>query len=290
MTTAEGWGAAFWGATPWGTGEPALELVGAQAVRENTVRVEFTAAPLFDGLLTPHDASDPRRFSVVAVSGIGLDGEPVRSVLPVLIQVAGVPGGGGRFLDVWVDRPFTAWPSVYRVSANALVSSSGGSILAAGSSSLFDGVRAGKAPPTVEYVSASRDILIAQTSRELIGANVSGDPSKLIGVIPVDATGDYASGTPIAGYRTRVIRRAISAINSFAHLPPGYGTLLPSSVKKPFKQSNADDIAAQVQAQVALEPETVSCSVTASQGPNGVVVYKILAQSRIGDVELSIPT
>lgn len=285
-----GWGSAPWGASPWGTGEPELTLLSSLAIRENCVRVEFSAAPVFDGLLTPHDASSPARFTVVAVSGVGLDGEPVRPVLPVLVEVSSVALAGGRFLDVWVDRAFTAWPSIYRVSANGLASAAGGSILAAGSSSLFTGVRAGKAPPTRENVAASRDLLIAQTARELIGANVPGDPSTKVGILPVNASGDYASGTPLAGYRTRVIRRAITVLGSFSHLPQTYGTPLATSVKKAFKQNRADDVAGQIEAQVRLEPETLDVAVTVTATSSGVVRYRIVARSRLGDVDVAVPS
>lgn len=284
-----GWGAGPWGETPWGTGEPALALLSALAVRENAVQVEFTTAPLLDGLLTPHDASSPERFTINTVSGVSADGEVVRPVLPVLIEVAAVAGGGGRFILVWVDRPFTGYPAVYRVSANNLVSASGGSPLDPGASATFYGVRAGKSPPTPEHASASRDFLIAQTGRELLGSNVPGAPSQNLGNLPVDATGDYATGTPIAGYRTRVIRRAITALGSFSHLANTYGTQLPRSVKKPARPANVDNAAAQIEAQVRLEPETIAVKVTATISDSGVVRYRILARSRIGDVDVTVP-
>lgn len=284
-TTGEGWGGGEWGKTPWGAGEAELALLDAQVIRENCIRLEFSVAPLFDGLLTPHDASNPGRFAVAAVSGIALDGESVRPVLPVLVQIASVTAGAGRFLDVWVDRPLTGYPAIYRVSANGLISQSGGSALSPGASTTFYGVRAGKPPPTTEHLVASRDLLIAQTIRELEGAHVPGDPQASVGVLAVDSSGDYASGTPLAGYRTRVIRRAASVLDSFSHLPSGYGTRLPSLVKTPFHQAGADAVAAQIRAQVMLEPETISVTVTASITNRGVATFRILAKGRIGDVD-----
>lgn len=284
-----GWGGGPWGETPWGTGEAALELLTALAVRENVVRVEFSAAPIFDGLLTPHDASNPERFSVTAISGVSLYDEPVRPVLPVLVEVAGVAGGAGRFLDVWVDRRFTGYPAIYRVAANGLLSG-GGSALTLGASATFFGVEAGRAPPVPEQTSASRDILIAQVARDLIGANVSfEDAQKLLGVLAVDGSGDYASASPLASYRIRVIRRAIAAVGSFAHLPTGYGTSLAASAKRTFRQSTAENVAAQIEVQVRAEPETLSVSVTVSATATGAVTYKIFARSRVGDVNIDVP-
>jgi hypothetical protein len=284
-----GWGAGPWGETPWGTGEGELELLSAIAVRENAVRVEFSVAPVLDGLLTPHDASSPERFSVATVSGAGPDGEIVRPVLPVLVEVAPVVGGAGRFLDVWVDRRFTGYPAVYRVSANGLISE-GGSILAAGASATFFGVQAGTAPPTPENSLASRDFLVAQVVRDLDGANVAlTDPEKLLGAFVIDGSGDYASSTPLSSYRMRVIRRAIATLGSYAHLSTGYGTLLSRSAKQAFKQSTGEDIAAQIEAQVRLEPETTAVTVTVSSTDTGVTTYKIFARSRVGDVTVDVP-
>jgi hypothetical protein len=285
---AEGWGGGPWGAAPWGTGEPDLELVGAVAVRENAVRLEFGTAPLVDGLLTPHDGSSPERYSVVAVSGVGLDGEPVRPVSPVFVEVAGVPGGGGRFVDVWVDRPFTAWPAVYRVSANNLVSASGGAFLAPGSSRTFPGVRAGKAPPTPEHAVAGKDFLIAGVASDLVGANVPGNRASKLGVLAVSSSGDYASATPLAAYRIRVIRCATAALGAFAHLPEGYGTVLAASVKRPARGSQPEAVAASIESKVRLEPETVSCTVTVTASASGVVRYRIFARARFGSIDVVV--
>lgn len=283
-----GWGGGPWGETPWGTGEGALTLLSAFAVRENAVRIEFSAPPVFNRLLTPHDASNPERFAVATVSGAGPDGDPVRPVLPVFIEVAAVPGGAGRFIDVWVDRHFTGYPAIYRVSSNGIISE-GGSVLTLGANATFFGVVAGQAPPTPENLLASRDILIAQVARDLEGANVSGDVSKLLGVLAVDGTGDYASAAPLASYRMRVIRRAIAALGSFAHLPLGYGTPLARSAKQLFRQSTTEDIASQIEAQVRIEPETLSVTVSVSVTDTGRATYKINAHSRVGDVSVDIP-
>ena len=288
MTELAGWGAGAWGSSSWGAESGELLVVFCEAVRENCVRIEFSEAPLFNGLLTPNDGSSIDRYSVAAVSGASLDGEPVRPVLPVFVELADVAGSGGRFVDVWVDRPFTGYPALYSLATNGLVTASGGVPLSTGASALFFGARAGHLPPTAEHTVAGRDLLIAQTAREYEGSNVPGNPPA--GIIPVDAAGDYASGTPLAGYRTRVIRRAVTVLGSFASLPRTYGTRLSQGVKRPMRQGDAEDAAAQIEAQVRLEPETLSVSVTTTSTTTGLVYYRIEAMSRVGSVDVTVPT
>lgn len=283
----EGWGAGPWGETPWGTGLAALELLTVVAVRENAVRLTFSTAPLYDRLGGPHDASDPRRFAVVPVSGTSLqDGSAARPVLPVSVAVVGL---GGRALDVYLDRPMTGADAIYRASVNNLIASAGGDILP-GASLLFLGLHAGEPPPTSDQSIAMRDFLIPMSVRDLEGANVPGDPTLALGRLPVDAGGDYASSTPLAAYRIRVIRRAISLLNSFAHLAPGYGADLPRDVKKPASPALIARRTAELERQIALEPETVSVTVTGSVAdPRGVVVYRIRATARFGTVIIDLP-
>lgn len=285
QATPSGWGGGGWGSAPWGTGTPELTLESALAVRENVVRLTFSTAPQFTRLGTPHDAADPRRYSVVAVSGVGLDGEPVRPVLPVAVAAA-VAGGGGRLVDVTVDRPFTAWPSVYRAVAVNLVASVGGAFLAAGSSTRFTGLRAGLSPPTFDSLVASRDILSPQSVRDLEGSGVSGDPSLLLGTLPSDGSGDLATSTPLASYRGRVYRRATSVLSGFAHLP-GYGAGAMAGVKLPSRQGFRDRVASRIEEQVRLEPETVSCTVTVVSS-GSVVIYRLRARARFGVASIDV--
>lgn len=257
-------------------------------MRENAVRLELSAPPLLDGLLTPHDASDPARYQIVAVSGTSLDGEAVRPVSPTFVEAAAVAGGGGRFVDVWVDRPFTGYPAIYRIAASNLVSASGGALLAPGSSATFLGLRAGRPPPTIEHSVAGRDLLIAQVGRDLEGASVPGDPASKLGVLAANSGGNYATATPLAAYRIRVIRRATAAVGSFAHLSRGYGTTVAASVKRPARDAQVEAIAATIEAQVRLEPETIGVSVTILADDRGAVRFRIQARAKFGAVDVSV--
>ena len=124
LPAPSGWGGGRWGSTGWGGAEvDDLRLVSATAVRENAVRLVFNYAPFFDGLLSPNDASNARRYSVVGVAGTqGLDQLPVRPVGVLFAQVADVVESAGTILDVFVDRPFSPYPAQYIVGVNNLLS------------------------------------------------------------------------------------------------------------------------------------------------------------------------
>src|SRR5512142_131131 len=113
------WGAGMWGGSGWGGPSLGcgLELLDAEPIAENLVRLTFNLAPLFNGILTPNDASDPSRFMVVPdPNSRGSDGLPPRPVTVVEVSIAPVAGSGGTQLDLTVDRSFSPFPSRYTVS------------------------------------------------------------------------------------------------------------------------------------------------------------------------------
>ena len=286
----QGWGAGSWGEAPWGSGDADLVLLGAVAVRENVVRFYFSVPPLFDNLGTANDAARADRYSVIAVSGVGLDGEPVRPVTPVLAEVAADPGADGTEIDVTLDRPMTAYPAVYRAVAHNLVSQAG-AFLEPGANALLDGLRAGIPPLTAAIVVAGTDIANPQTGRDLAALGLSpGNPDQALGTYQIAPSGDYAQDTPLTSYRKRVIRRLTTRVNGFAHLP-GYGVGVIEDVKKPARAIDRQRRAAMAEQQIQLEPETVSVSVTVTQSVQGVVAYRVIIQTNLAPdaTEFSIP-
>lgn len=283
-----GWGGAPWGSGPWGVGAPPLLLLSALAVRENVVRATFSDVPLIEGLETPSDASSPKRYQVVAVSGIGLDGLPVRPVLPVSASVADVPGAAGTSLDIVVDRPFSPWPCVYRLAVTNLVSK-GGAFLAPGASQEFFGARAGIVPPTMQATVASVDVLTAAGARDLAGvAGARGDAD--LGIFVPDATGDYASAPPLSSFRSRVYRRLLAVVGSFAHLPRSYGAGLSAAPKQPGRATVLERLAALAEEQIRLEPETVDVRVTVTdQGGTGAFLFRVQLKAKFGREEFDVP-
>jgi hypothetical protein len=282
------WGRGEWGDTPWGAGSDTdgfLRVLGAQVVAENVVRVTFNAAPRYSGLLGLNDASDVARWQIVAVGGEGLDGDPARAVNPVEVVVAAVAQAQGRQLDVTVDRPFTHYPAVYRVTVNGLVSAEGGVFLGAGQvTAIFFGVRAGERVQSVDSAVAGVDLLLPSSEQDYLGAHVASE----LGKLNVDATGDYASGSPLAGYRTRVYRRALTVLFGFAHLP-GYGADAGRAVKSPTTRPDAELAAVRLEDQIRLEPETLAVRVTVTVFDTGEFRYRIRARCKLGEVDVSVP-
>lgn len=157
----DGWGGGRWGTAPWGGAEADdLQLRSALAVRENVVRLEFNFPVFFDGLLTPFDGSNRRRYSVTAVEEtLGSDGLPARTVFVVLAEVPAVEGSLGKLVDVFIDRPFSPFPAEYVIAVNNLIASGSSLPLDPNFTSLrFFGVQRARVPDVPEAAVPSRDI------------------------------------------------------------------------------------------------------------------------------------
>ncbi len=291
MTTSlpTGWGGGGWGRTPWGAGSLApFSLLSAFAIRENVVRLSFTSPPYFSGIGDPGDASDPSRFTVRAVSGIGIDGVPVRAVLPVSVEKAAVEGAGGTILDVIVDRPFSQYPCVYSITALGIRSSLG-LALGLGSTKQFLAVQAGMRGNTGDQLVAGRDIANPQTLQALFDPipGAKDIAASKLGTYLADGTGDIAADFGLTSYTKRVIRRIMSRKNGFAHLS-GYGLGVPEQVKKLAKPGMREALASDAENQIRQEPETLAVAVRVVVRGD-VTIYQVAAKTRFGDANLDIP-
>lgn len=291
MTTSlpTGWGAGGWGRTPWGAGSAAsFSLVSAFAVRENVVRLTFSAPPYFSGVGDPGDAADPSHFTVRAVSGVGIDGAPVRAVLPVSVERAAVEGAAGTLLDITVDRPFSQYPCVYSVTA-LNVRSSLGMALGLGATKQFLAVQAGMRANSGDALVAGRDIANPQTLQSLFDPvpGAKDISSSKLGTYLADGTGDLAADFGLTSYAKRVIRRIMSKKNGFAHLP-GYGLGAVDQVKKLARPGVREALASDAENQIRQEPETLACSVRVVVRGD-LTIYQVAAKTRFGDVNLDIP-
>jgi hypothetical protein len=289
-----GWGYGGFGITPWGAGGVStLQLVSALAVRENTVRLTFNTGVEFTGILNAGDGSNIERYSVIAVAGtVGFDGEAVRQVSPVTVEVVSIPESFGSVLDLTVDRPFTAYPSRYMVSVQG-VNGIGGVLLDPAFASLtFDGARRVRPKPRIDHIVGSRDIANPQTRSALLDPLPNTTDSLILGTYPVDETGDIAIDEGIDGYRKRVFRRCMTRKGKFAWLP-GYGVGLPGQVKKLGRRGVRDAIAADAETQIGEEPETVKVEVrfeTDAQRPD-LFWLRVRAQTVFSTtpVEMGVP-
>jgi hypothetical protein len=271
-----GWGGGGWGGSGWGGGSGVGALQGALAVSENVIRVYFSHAPYYSGLLDPGDASNPEAYSILPVAGtVGLDGTQARSVSAIVAAVGGDPNS----IDVTLDRPLTAWPAQYQVATLGLVTGAPPSTTPIpDASTAFPAVYRQIVAAVPDALIASRDFANPQTA-----ADQTTSQSSLLGSYPVDDSGDYAFDEGLASYKKRVLRRLITRKNGFAHLP-GYGVGVPTYGKRLQKAGVRATIAADAEAQISQEPETDKVSVVArvDRSNPGLVYFIVTARTKSG--------
>lgn len=266
--TISGWGSMPWGAGPWGAGGASdLELLSALAVRENVVRLTFNVAPKFTKQLDPNDAANPERFTFAPQAlPIGIDGEPARAIRAARVEVAKIPGALGSVLDVTTDRPMSPWPCRYLAAVNQLVSYSGALLAIGKTSVVFEAVYRQLRPQSVSSPTPSRDIANPQTySAQLDTIPLAGN-AQLLGVIPIDASGDYAFDQGLTQQKKRIIRRLLTPKGAFPALP-NYGVGVPTYGKRLGVEGVRQQICADAEAQIAQEPDVAGVRVTAVSDP-----------------------
>lgn len=285
-----GWGSSGWGEGPWGSGDE-LRLARVEPVRENVLRIEFTEAPYFSGILDPHDASNPSRYNITPdSSSTSGDGKPPRSVTPVLVEVF---GGAGSIIDITVDRPFSPYPGNYFLAVNGLVSSLTGALLAAdGSAFQFRGLYRFVPPPRRDLAIPSRDIANPQTLNALLDPlPVTTDPL-ILGSIPVGDGGDYAFDEGVTNLKKRVYRRLLTRKGGFAALPD-YGVGVPDQLKRLGIAAVRSQLAAEAQKQLASEPdvEAVSVKVVNDADAPGLVRFKVRVRAKFTEsfIDIDVP-
>lgn len=277
--TVLGWGSMPWGAGPWGDGgEDALRLLDALAVRENVVRLTFNLAPFYTGLQTLNDAANPARYVFIPQDAPeAISGGAARAVLPVRVDRPAISGAGGRILDVTLDRPLSPWASRYRVAVNLLLAIDGTPLDPAAASRIFDGLYRQLRPADPSAPTPSRDVANPWTYQAQLGAGavLAGEP-QVLGVFPLDASGDYAQDQGLQQLKKRVFRRLNTRKNAFPSLP-GYGVGVPSYGKRLASEAIRQQIAADAQAQLSTEPDVVAAAVTSFTDPKqpSVTIFRV---------------
>ena len=257
----------------------ALQLLGAVALRENMVRLTFSEAVYYSRWLDPYDAYCADRYVVTAVPGtVGIDGKPPRTVAPEMVEQPSA--GGGKQIDLWLDRPMGAYGTRYVVEVNGLQSIFGDLLDPACSSVGFDGLARGRPPPVPELAVSARDLANPQSLSALLDPLPTTSDAQL-GTFPVDVTGDYAHDEGLTSLKKRIFRRLTTRKGAFAHLP-NYGVPIPAMVKKLAKPSRVQALAADAEEQIRQEPEVAACSVTLARTESGVYVYRVRVKTTLG--------
>lgn len=282
MLGAMGFGSGAFGDMSWGDGDGgSFALVSAMAIRENVVRLTFSAAIKFTGLLDPGDGSAPELYSVTLndTNAVGIDGKPARQV-----NVATVARGPGLDqVDVTVDRSFSHFPVQYIVAVSGLTSIDGDPL---GDDTLivFDGLHRALIPNTAALAVPRRDIASPNDLEALAESEIPDIETAALGVFAFDTAGDYAADAGTTSFRKRVFRRCFTEPDSFAHLP-GYGVGVLGMVKRLGRRELQQTTAHRAEQQILEEPEAVSASVSFVPDVDEPHLFRMVirAQSKTGE-------
>ena len=287
-----GYGMGGYGGIPWGFGggPSYLSLMAANAVSENTVRVVLSEEPYSDGIGTPWDALDDRRWTVTEVVGTtGIDGKAVRAVRVVQAQLV---VGSTESIDVIVDRPFSPWPCQYVVVANGIKGKTSGLLLdPAAVGCTFDGLLRTVENAVKDSAIRGRDIASPQTPSATLDP-LPNPATAVLGGFNTNDAGDYAMDEGLTGYKKRIFRRIYCRKRKFVFMPPDWGLGIQDELKKLNTPARREAMRADMQAQVMQEPETADCSVTAWTSPTvpGLVWYRLKAKTKDGrTLDINMP-
>lgn len=269
------WGDGF-GDGGWGGPVEPFELLTAEAVRENVIRLSFNAGVYASGLEDYWDALqvNPRlfaRYAIAVVTGTtGLDGRGVRPVGIVEAYAPGVSDGLetselGRCVDLVLDRPMSPYPAKYSLTADYLMDLSLTSRLSTGGvegpvTVIVDGLFKEVQPVSLDAPAKNRDIHNPQTREALFDPIPDPDNPLNLGTMVYDETGDYGFDEGITAYKKRILRRLITRKDGFVHLP-GYGVGVLQYGKKLALASTRMQLVADAEVQIRREPETAAVKV-----------------------------
>ena len=262
-------------------------FMSALAIRENVIRLYFTAPVYFSGLLDPGDASNPQNYVVSPVAGTtGRDGNAPRPVSGVSVAV----GTELASIDITLDRPMTPSPAQYQVASSGLLDGAT-SVPVPTATGATPALYRVLVPAVATAATPSRDVANPNSLPDLVAVSPYANPTSALGTLVYDDTGDYALDDGLVSYKKRVLRRGITRKNGFAHLP-GYGVGIPTYGKKLQRAGLRSQLAQDWQTQIGLEPETASVSVTSSVDPSNpaLVYFAVRATTKAGkSVNFQLP-
>lgn len=269
----------------------ALQVTSAIALAENLIQVVFTEAIYFSSLLDPPDGSNAALYTLTPVAGtIGMDGTPVRACSVVAVSLAipqtDLPPNVAfqSVVDLTLDRPMTPYPAEYTISCSGIFSADlSTEINPSFNSAMLLATFKQLLSPSVDLPTPTRDFANPQSLAGMQGLPNSTNPNQL-GVFITDDQHDYAVDAGLVSFRKRLYRRLVTNPGGFLHLGQTYGVGIPAQGKKLATAAVQQALAAQVQAQIAQEPEVVACGCTVVTDPNnpGLVRFNIRVKLKNG--------
>jgi len=248
----------------WGTwfGSPAhsplpFSLVRARAYTNQAVLVTFTKPVFFGSPTLVTSVLNASLWTVApTISGVALN---IQGVYPMATDTEAL---------VYLASPFKS-TQVHRITLASTAMSADGTALSDPKYADF---------PGLTYTANQ----LVKTVSDLRNNQVPSSPT---GCLVVGSNGDYARESGEALYRKLILRRLISAVNSFRHLP-GYGSGIQE--KEPISTTDMIALKFEVQSQVMLEPEVSEAAASIDRGMQGEITIRLQARLKKTNTTVNI--
>jgi hypothetical protein len=257
---------------PMGGGGP-LTVVRAWAISGQVVRVVFSELPVFRSPAGLHDALNSANYLFSVDAGQATSPEATVVADDLVVGPAKFVGNGAgasaeRGVDVHVDRALIHGVT-YRVTVRAVEAAEGGE-LGAPTSAAFPG-------------SARLRVAMTPGGRMLDLVDFRNDV--VSGSWRADAGGDMALQDADSGYRKRVLRRALTPLDSYSFLR-GYGTKL--RLKELASQAQVAAYRIDLENQIKREPDTDQVAVGMALTGANVLTVTISARRKQGGLVTAV--
>lgn len=257
-----------------GQGAPPLCVFFATPINSNTVRVFLCGEPKHLSPLGKDDVLDRRNWTIELVSASPPTPERVTEPVITLIEnvqpqpnISGPPGITLWSVDIRVDRRLI-YHAVYRITISS-------NVLTA------DGLNVAPGPPdnTKDFpgIAALRPLPLVRPAQTRRGRDYYYDTD--LGVYRLSPDKDVATHTGVDVIKKKIIRRLVTAIGAFFHLP-GYGVGL--QVKKTFDSNRISEMRLAVDRQIRSEPEVADVQTTVTSPAIGVIIIQLGVKLRSG--------
>lgn len=263
------WGLAEagWGLTPWGDGDSTyLYFTNAYAVADRVVRVFLSKEPRHVSVLAAGDALNPRSWTVLDLG----TGKPMTTL-------AVRPGPLFLVWDIYLLQKFQRFGNEYRIKSDNLRDGLGALI---------------NTPKQFDFQGCKEEIPAPKASATMFDiANPPFDGSDgMGGTLTVGSSGDYNLEAGLVLLKKLIIRRLSTAPGAFFHLTD-YGVGI--QVKVPLSIPDLVSLKAEVQRQIAREPEVDAAQVSLRMREDGTLIVavkaKLTGQQQAISTTLEIP-